>query len=423
MLQHNLFSNGHFLLKSKSHYRISSVLRRLASYDQHESPTLPHLTHANPVLTLTDIIPSACQIVIAGGGIIGQSVAYHLSEYGAKDIVLLEKAKLASGSTWQSAGQGMHIQNTLIQTYFTKYSRELYKKLHDQGHDVGFSEKGGLWIAQTADRLHTLKRQYAIIKALDIDCELLNIDKIKERLPFINSHEIWGGLLIKDDFMVDPVPLALAFAKLAIDKGVKIIEDCAVTEILTEKQRAGQYDRITSVVTSQGPIKCDIFINCTGLWARELGYRSSPGVRIPTQACEYICLKTKPIANFPKRMPIVHNPDERFYLQPLANDAVLVGGFLRESKPIYKQGTFGKARWFNIVKREYNACRKGVAIIDMTSFTKYELKSANRSVVDFLQMLCANNIDKPIGSVIHTGMLNEQGGYENDCSVIRLDQY
>ncbi|CAF3991003.1 unnamed protein product, partial [Rotaria magnacalcarata] len=358
MLQHNLFSNGHFLLKSKSHYRISSVLRRLASYDQHESPTLPHLTHANPVLTLTDIIPSACQIVIAGGGIIGQSVAYHLSEYGAKDIVLLEKAKLASGSTWQSAGQGMHIQNTLIQTYFTKYSRELYKKLHDQGHDVGkfliensgflkdsffslllgFSEKGGLWIAQTADRLHTLKRQYAIIKALDIDCELLNIDKIKERLPFINSHEIWGGLLIKDDFMVDPVPLALAFAKLAIDKGVKIIEDCAVTEILTEKQRAGQYDRITSVVTSQGPIKCDIFINCTGLWARELGYRSSPGVRIPTQACEYICLKTKPIANFPKRMPIVHNPDERFYLQPLANDAVLVGGFLRESKPIFLNG-------------------------------------------------------------------------------------
>ena len=88
-----------------------------------------------------------------------------------------------------------------------------------------------------------------------------------------------------------------------------------------------------------------------------------------------------------------------------------------------KQGTFGKARWFNIVKREYNACRKGVAVIDMTSFTKYELKSANRSVIDFLQMLCANNIDKPIGTVIHTGMLNEQGGYENDCSVIRLDEY
>ncbi|CAF4338309.1 unnamed protein product, partial [Adineta steineri] len=68
-------------------------------------------------------------------------------------------------------------------------------------------------------------------------------------------------------------------------------------------------------------------------------------------------------------------------------------------------------------------CRKGVAVIDMTSFTKYELKSANRSVVDFLQMLCANNIDKPIGTVVHTGMLNEQGGYENDCSVIRLGEY
>jgi pyruvate dehydrogenase phosphatase regulatory subunit len=98
--------------------------------------------------------------------------------------------------------------------------------------------------------------------------------------------------------------------------------------------------------------------------------------------------------------------------------------FLGENlEDLSKQGTFGKARWFNIVKREYNACRKGVAVIDMTSFTKYELKSANRSVVDFLQMLCANNIDKPIGTVIHTGMLNEQGGYENDCSVIRLDEY
>jgi pyruvate dehydrogenase phosphatase regulatory subunit len=98
--------------------------------------------------------------------------------------------------------------------------------------------------------------------------------------------------------------------------------------------------------------------------------------------------------------------------------------FLGENlEDLSKQGTFGKARWFNIVKREYSACRKGVAVIDMTSFTKYELKSANRSVVDFLQTLCANNIDKPIGTVIHTGMLNEQGGYENDCSVIRLEEY
>ena len=96
---------------------------------------------------------------------------------------------------------------------------------------------------------------------------------------------------------------------------------------------------------------------------------------------------------------------------------------LEDFNDLSKQGTFGKPRWFNTVKKEYNACRKGVAVIDMTSFTKYELKSANRSVIDFLQYLCANNIDKPIGTVVHTGMLNEQGGYENDCSVIRLGEY
>lgn len=72
-------------------------------------------------------------------------------------------------------------------------------------------------------------------------------------------------MLVQNDFMVDPVPLALTFAKLAIDRGVKIIEDCHVKQIFTEKQRAGQYDRVTSAETSQGDIKCDVFINCTGV--------------------------------------------------------------------------------------------------------------------------------------------------------------
>ncbi|CAF1022924.1 unnamed protein product [Rotaria sp. Silwood1] len=598
--------------KVNTHYRLSYISHRLVSYDQHESPTVPHHTHSTPTLLLTQKLPSSCHVLIAGGGIIGQSIAYHLSEIGVKDVVLIEKARLASGTTWQSSGRVSHIQDTVIETRFMKYSRQLYERLHKEGHDIGFNETGSLWIAQTPDRLHTLKRQYSIIKALDINCDILNLEKLIEKVPIIAPQEIWGGLWIPNDCMVDPVPLALTFAQLAIDKGVKIIEDCYVKEILTEKQRAGQYDRVTSAITSQGDIKCDVFINCTGMWARELGFQSSPSVRIPTLACEYICLKTKPVANFPNNIPIVHNPHERFYIQPLIDDSVLVGGFLSQSKPLFsngvpdtfhysllpdnwddfhwilsnaikrfpilaesdyeilitgadsftpdgrlimnesaeidnyfvasgangqgialaggigkymaelihkgntelstwpvdirrfmrlhtnkrfledrlreipgkqyslkyptygmslyqtgrklrvsplhpklqaagavygevlgyerplffkpdepeksfedlsKQGTFGKARWFNTVKKEYNVCRKGVAIIDMTSFTKYELKSANRSVVDFLQMLCANNIDKPVGTVVHTGMLNEHGGYENDCSVIRLDDY
>ncbi|CAF1340887.1 unnamed protein product [Rotaria sp. Silwood1] len=612
MLQHKLFSYGQHFLKVNTHYRLSYISHRLVSYDQHESPTVPHHTHSTPTLLLTQKLPSSCHVLIAGGGIIGQSIAYHLSEIGVKDVVLIEKARLASGTTWQSSGRVSHIQDTVIETRFMKYSRQLYERLHKEGHDIGFNETGSLWIAQTPDRLHTLKRQYSIIKALDINCDILNLEKLIEKVPIIAPQEIWGGLWIPNDCMVDPVPLALTFAQLAIDKGVKIIEDCYVKEILTEKQRAGQYDRVTSAITSQGDIKCDVFINCTGMWARELGFQSSPSVRIPTLACEYICLKTKPVANFPNNIPIVHNPHERFYIQPLIDDSVLVGGFLSQSKPLFsngvpdtfhysllpdnwddfhwilsnaikrfpilaesdyeilitgadsftpdgrlimnesaeidnyfvasgangqgialaggigkymaelihkgntelstwpvdirrfmrlhtnkrfledrlreipgkqyslkyptygmslyqtgrklrvsplhpklqaagavygevlgyerplffkpdepeksfedlsKQGTFGKARWFNTVKKEYNVCRKGVAIIDMTSFTKYELKSANRSVVDFLQMLCANNIDKPVGTVVHTGMLNEHGGYENDCSVIRLDDY
>lgn len=93
MLHHKFFSNGHYLLRKTFHYRVSFALHRFSSYDQHESPTIAHLINTLPVLNLTEQIPSSCQVVIAGGGILGQSVAYHLAEYGAKDVVLVEKAR------------------------------------------------------------------------------------------------------------------------------------------------------------------------------------------------------------------------------------------------------------------------------------------------------------------------------------------
>jgi hypothetical protein len=93
MLQHRIFFNGHYLLKNKSHDRISLILRHLVSYEQHASRTVPQQSHSNSILPLTEKIPSSCHILIAGGGIIGQSVAYHLSEIGVKDVVLVEKSK------------------------------------------------------------------------------------------------------------------------------------------------------------------------------------------------------------------------------------------------------------------------------------------------------------------------------------------
>ena len=93
MLQYKLFSYGQIFLKINSYSRLSFIPRRLVSYDQHESPTVPHHIHSTRTLTLTHKLPSSCYILIAGGGIIGQSIAYHLSEIGVKDIVLIEKAK------------------------------------------------------------------------------------------------------------------------------------------------------------------------------------------------------------------------------------------------------------------------------------------------------------------------------------------
>ncbi|CAF1452475.1 unnamed protein product [Adineta steineri] len=105
--------------------------------------------------------------------------------------ILYSSKKQTSGSTWQSSGQVSHLQKTLVETHFTKYSRELYERLHKEGHDIGFIEKGSLWVAQTSDRRHTLKRQYSTTKALGIDREILTHEQLREKVPITDSHEIW----------------------------------------------------------------------------------------------------------------------------------------------------------------------------------------------------------------------------------------
>jgi pyruvate dehydrogenase phosphatase regulatory subunit len=105
------------------------------------------------------------------------------------------------------------------------------------------------------------------------------------------------------------------------------------------------------------------------------------------------------------------------YERPLWFDKSIKNFYIAD----HDKGTFGKPPWFEFVRDEYIACRKGVAVMDMSSFTKFELKSAGREVVDFLQNICSNDIDCPIGHVVHTGMQNHKGGYENDCSVVQLE--
>ncbi|CAF1455195.1 unnamed protein product [Adineta steineri] len=202
-------------------------------------------------------------------------------------------------------------------------------------------------------------------------------------------------------------------------------------------------------------------------WARELGFQTSPSVRIPTQACDWTLsntiIKRFPLLPESECEPLISDadsftPDGRLIMNQSAeidnyfvasgsnrHGTALVGGVGTYIAELIHNGKTNLSIWpVDIrcsirlhtikrflqdclreisVKKEYNACRKGVDVIDMTSFTKYELKSANRSVVDFLQVLCAHNISKPISTVAHIEILHEQDGYENDCSIIYLGEY
>lgn len=135
---------------------------------------------------------------------------------------LFSLSRLASGATWQSSGQVSHLQNTLIETHFAKYSKQLYERLQNEGHNIGqntrrrsnirsrqflsgYSETGSLWVAQTSDRLHTLKRQYATIKALGINSEIFDVEQLKAKVPIIDPHEIWVGTSLWHTIVIDRI--------------------------------------------------------------------------------------------------------------------------------------------------------------------------------------------------------------------------
>ncbi|CAH1780294.1 unnamed protein product [Owenia fusiformis] len=555
-------------------------------------------------------LPSQARVVICGGGVIGSSIAYHLAERGWKDIVLLEQGKLTCGTTWHAAGLVGRLKSSSVETNIVKYSAALYKKLEDEGYPTGWKECGSLTVARTKDRMLSYRKAIAKAKVMDIEIHELSPNEVSEKSSLVRTDDIVGGMWIPGDAATSAPDVAIAMATAAKDKGAKIIEGCAVEKVLTKN------NNISGVETNLGTIQCEYFVNCAGQWARSLGKKSNPRVRVPLHSTEHYYLVTKPFG-VDRMTPVIRDHDGYTYFREWSG-GIMAGGFEPVAKPVFHNGipdkfefgqlpedwdhfqvlleqilhripsiqtaeirqlfngpesftpdckyilgeapeinnyfvaagmtsigiasaggvgrhmaewiidgspsvdlwsvdirrfvdlhnnkkylrdrvretlgasfyripnlpfydfktarnvrvtpvfprtqaagavfqevvgferalyfprfhthwitddpdqdaishinppgTFGKPAYFDIVRSEYWACREGVCLIDMSSFTKLELKSAGREVVDFLQYVCSNDIDKPVGSVIHTGMQNTQGGYENDVSLLRTHE-
>nr|XP_022914897.1 pyruvate dehydrogenase phosphatase regulatory subunit, mitochondrial-like isoform X1 [Onthophagus taurus] len=537
------------------------------------------------------------QVVIAGAGIVANSVAYHLTQSGWKDVVVLEQNKIGSGTSHFGSGT-LGLFKPISHCNIIWYSIKLYKTLQENGYDLGLKQTGSISLAQTKDRLIALKRRIAYTKPAGLPSELIPPSDIHNLHPHLNTEDIVGAVWLPHDGVANPTAICTVLAKLAIENGAKYYEGVTVQKILTKNRR------VYGIETDKGEIRCEYFVNCAGMWARELGLHCNPPVKIPAYPAEHY-YATTPFLNIDENLPCVRDYDGYTYAREY-NGGFMIGWFEKEAKPAfsgkqvpknfkehvkcdwnhlmpywkraiqrlpiletckepnivnspdnftpdgrwivgetplirnyfvacgmngnslqgaggigkavaewiiegepkqdllpfhiqrflavhnstryleqrikevvgrqyailyphqseyqyarnlrasplygilethgavfgikmayeralyfnvnYKKGgpkpemppgTFFKPKFFDFMREEYLACREGVGIIDMSSFSKIEVESENMDVVSYLQRLCSNDIDVPIGHIVHTGMQNERGGYENDCMLVR----
>ncbi len=274
-------------------------------------------------------LPSHARVVIIGGGVIGCSVAYHLTKLGWKDVVLLERKQLTSGTTWHAAGLIAQLRATANMTKLAKYSQELYGNLEaETGVATGFKRVGSITAALTEERLEELHRQAGMARAFGVEVEEASAAEIKARYEHLNIEDVTGGVYLPLDGQGDPANIALALAKGARQGGARVQERTAVTGLTKDGRRITGVDWQGEDGTS-GHIACDHVVNCAGMWGHEVGRMA--GVNVPLQACEHFYIVTEAISGL-TQLPVLRVPDECAYYKEDAGK-MLLGAFEPNAKP------------------------------------------------------------------------------------------
>ena len=273
--------------------------------------------------------PSSTKVVVIGGGVIGCSVAYHLTKFGWKDVVLLERDQLTSGTTWHAAGLVSQLGPSASVTKIRKYTLDLYKNLEKEvDHSAGLRLNGALSIAQTNSRWQELKRQATTAQLYGVDLKILNKDEITKKYPMMSTEDLKGGVLMPGDGSADPSGVTHMLAKGARKGGAKIYEQSPVETILTKN------GRVHGVRVNGKDIECEYVVLATGMWSRQIGEKI--GVSIPLYPAEHFYVITEPIEKLSPTLPVIRDFDSSVYFKEDAGK-LLIGIFEGKSIPAFNK--------------------------------------------------------------------------------------
>ena len=273
----------------------------------------------------------SANVIVIGGGIVGCSTAYHLTQLGVNDVVLLERKKLTSGTTWHAAGLVAQLRASQNMTRLARYSTELFAELaRHTGQETGYQQTGSMTLALHAERLEELKRQDTMANAFGVQCELIDTAFVHKEWPGIQTEDLCGGVYLPGDGQTNPVDTTLALARGARQGGAQIFEDTKVARLAIENgQAVGVYlDDGTLIAAKQ-------VVLAGGMWSRE--FAAQHDVHLPLHAAEHFYLVTEPLQSFTTVRPTLRVPDEQVYYKYDAGK-LLLGCFELEAKPWGMEG-------------------------------------------------------------------------------------
>lgn len=275
-------------------------------------------------------VPDSADVVIIGGGIIGCSTLYHLSKLGCSNAVLLEKDQLTAGTTWHTAGLIWRLRPNDTDIQLLNHTRHLLQNVleAETGIHPGFTNNGGLFLANSRERLDEYRRLMTIGKVFDVESHVLSPEETQRLYPLMNISDLYGALYSPGDGAVNSSEFCSALTRAATRLGAKVIEKCPVTAIETKVDDFGTC-RVTGVRTPFGLIHTQRLANCTGVWAPGIGQLA--GVRVPLVAMRHAYVVTERVDGI-QGMPNVRDHDLSLYLR-LQGDALCVGGY--EPNPIF----------------------------------------------------------------------------------------